>query len=562
MKKLKRKHFINFTDAPGKFWYLAWIGKIHFKKKNHKVQLYFINTSTADDKNLNFDFVEIVKVSTSHLSEYKLGVVYSIEDNSLTNYQLSDFCQNTRISVSKILNPTKNESLLSKGLTKILDSEDLDLIYYKYYINKSKTKKNIYALLTPYTILQYYLFKTDGLIKIFLSINIFNCFKYNYEHYYTEKDTNKKVVELYYDDDKLTYSEASIIAPFIFMKDKLGLKFIYSIYSRIFETVKKEKKGYLNFNFDFIPFEMYFKSKYLNSIDNDIFYLANEINLSQINQTNLFKVDKILLFPFKDKSSTKDRKNHKEINVTRSNYNILDGGVLLNLHQESNNNYQSIKESLSQESYNNLFKIEIKKIKRETQLNAYNVNNITTDINVDECVRDFESYQSSESVIKEKIDLILLGNYDYFKKVIELLKNDEDIIINRDPLKYGEKNYPVKIANSLIDIIEVLYANKCSYIIEFGSGLIGIFDTNQKISTTTLVSIIVKFIHEQVELEKNKLLWTHIFGKKNFYYKEYNVNIKMGVKHSRYGIKKDDSNTAVQIIETTKRVLQRIKNNS
>ncbi|MDE5420994.1 hypothetical protein L3073_02100 [Ancylomarina sp. DW003] len=43
------KYDFDFPEAKGEYWFLLWIGKIHYTKRQKKVQLFFINKSGCNN---------------------------------------------------------------------------------------------------------------------------------------------------------------------------------------------------------------------------------------------------------------------------------------------------------------------------------------------------------------------------------------------------------------------------------------------------------------------------------------------------------------------------------
>lgn len=545
------KYSLKFKNTTQQFWYLAWIGEISHTKKLIKVELFFIKCdyNISSDLKLNYNIFEKVKVPVSYLSSFKIGVIYCVKNKELINPDLSEFNKNTNTFISYgIVKSNETFPLLNNlYFKKIIAHNTIKINYYRLKINE-----NISILITPYSILQYLLFKTDKLVKEILSTEILSCFRFNINSSYIEKESGKKVIELYYDQSKLNHNEASVIAPFLLMKDNLGLKFINSIHSAIFNSFLNNKNSvFPDIYFGFKCFKIGMKTK-LYKHENHMFNLANELNYLEIKDYNLFKIDKILLFPFIDKSSTEDRKNHEEIPYFKDQIQIIDDGHIINLQQDSTSSHSPILDQDSQEYFQVPFNIEIEPVNRKTQINAYRaINNSTNDI-IEESVRDFNSFQYEEKVIKKNIELILLENYKYFKKITSYLELYPDIKINDNPLKIKGK-YPTRIGESLIDIIEINYCERYIYIIEFGEGMIGVFENIEpaQISASLLTILIINFNNTK----SNELLWTHIYHKLfNKYRTEFRINIRMGIKHSRKSVKINENDKYVAIQKTAERI--------
>ena len=544
---MSRKISLKFPEADGKYWYLYWIDQISYFEKRRKVEVVFVNKTT--DKNYLYDLdlksIFKTKINASNLSELYIGLMYDV-DNELF-IKTSNSIPIT-INVNNALHSTDKPFPISDKLfnkqSEIKISEGL--YYYIFYATKfeKKVKIGYNVLVTPYVLMKYFFFNNDKLILKALTGELLDCFQLKTLKFYSDKVTNQKIVELKY-DTKLSKKEAGILAPLIFLKNKIGLNFIRSIYSGIHNTFINNKdkpnyvSSYLKLDWKFENFIMDVSGQPFKG-EKD-YFLAHKISRFSFKDQNPFTVDKILLIPFNSKNSTKDRENHDPIDVKRPNLKPSDS-LLLQLNQGTSNT-QDIIQTTSGVIHENPYNVIIKHVDREEQLNAYNVIREGSDPIIDGIIREIENFDDEmnnirENIIDEVLRLKSVSNLAYFNKVLDaiLLIPNNNLIIDRNLFNEGNENFHY-IGNNYLKIAEI-FSNDCyTYTVEFGHGIIGVFTDFylNKIDSQVLIAISKKFFTYKIDSEnENKLLWTFISdNKKDFLDGDNKINIITGVKHTR-----------------------------
>ncbi len=470
---------------------------------------------------------------------------------------------NKNISFAKREFPLIGNPYFLKNASSVI-SED-----FRYLIlldTKHKYNERTLALISPYCILQYF-FNSDKLIKKALTNTLLDGFEIKKAKLYYDSTSNEKIVELEYDQDKLSEKEAFIIARYLFIKNDIGTKFIKSVGSNVYNSliqnrIKKEKGHYLDFKFDFSNYviECYGKEFYnkVNEYKKDYYSLIYQINKFDFLEKNPYTVDKILLIPFNSKNSTKDRDNHEANEVNRPLKPKPSAFVLLLDHDTANptNPDTSIKptdQSLP-------FRIKIEILERKDQLEAYTVNWLPAPHESEGIVRDLENLDndaknSRENLEREIAYLDSISQFEHFNKTIDQLEliDPIHIIVQRDPLGIGTNNYPVQIESLWITIVEIIWNSEYTYLVEFGKGFIGVFNhiNYSKIDADNLN--ILLSIFERYKLlahEGKKSFWTYINLYAHKFQRDHQIIIQKGVEHTRMQIKGQND----VFLQTAKRI--------
>ncbi|MCT3664263.1 hypothetical protein J2O09_10320 [Elizabethkingia anophelis] len=555
------KYNLSFPKALGKYWLLLWIGKIYYQEKKLKIELLFINKTTANDelRNLDFNTQYTQFVPISCLSDFRIGSLYNTEDNELVDYSISE--SRKQMAISRNINdygkkefPLLGNPYFIRNASNIIpnDFKYLEIPFFNY-------GKQTLALISPYCILQHF-FYSDRLIKKVLSGIIMNAFHLNKAKIYDDKNSNEKLVELTYDSSLLNEKEAFIIAPFLFIKNNIGRKFIHSIYSSLLNSFisnrqKKEHAYYLDFNFEFKDYKIEFTGKELHNNHSIYYTLVYQINKIEFLSKNSFSVDRIILIPTNFKASEKKENSIENTNINKP-MPTRAFIVLLNQDKASTSNPIIKKESIHDPLP---FRIKVDFLKTNEQLEAYKVDLIPPKENPEGLVRELENFENDTKNLIENIEreieyLDSKSYYEHFNNTInELEKINPEITIHRDPLDIGQDYYPIQIESLWINIIEVEYNKSYTYLIEFGSSFIGTFHhiSFSKITKEKLLLLFSKFntSSKQAKLEK-KSLWTFINLLSHTYKKGYNIIIRKGIEHTRKQLFKEENiykQTAIRI---------------
>ncbi len=550
-------------EAPNRYWYLIWTERIEYLKKHKKVKVIFINKESSKNylNDLDRRYIYTTNLSVSFLSDLSTGVIYDSKDKCFIT---PEFQKNISCRVTNYLYPTNKPFPLSNIL--FPDKKEIfnGLSYYVLFGKRKDLKYNV--LISPYVLIKYFLLNSDKLILDAIKGELLDAFKLSDLKFYKDRETGERIVELPYDSSKIKKNLAYIVAPILFLKGKVGLTFIKSIYSQILNSFLHQKnenkiESYLRLDWRFKNYEVIFNGEDFNNVIDESgkvknYFLAHRIVDFKFNDSNPFVVDKIILTAYNSKNSTEDRENHDKIPVERPKKPKA-GLLLLKLNQDISNSSNTIQKTrkVSKESP---FNIKIDHVDREEQINAYEVLPIGSDKFIDGLVRETEEFNNEINAIRQNIydELKLLEsikNLNYFINVLselESLSKKNSILINKNIFGEGEEDfyYPFyPSTNKYLKVAEIFYNNSYIYLVEFGSGLIGIFTSYdlRKIEIIVLKRIINKFFDYRKELEgKNyqKILWTYIYERKEDFFNNDHLIIIQGVKHVRKLITNDDNN--------------------
>ncbi|WP_034734520.1 hypothetical protein [Chryseobacterium indologenes] len=538
----KKKHIIDFPKGRGRYWYLFWIGKIKYDKQR-KVDLYFYNKLMPDESwynNIDYNNWVVKQVPVSFLSEYGIGSLYDVEEEKLLPTS-QDNSYNFTIPDSYYMTQNKfpligNEYFI-KNSSQIIDNS----FKYLKVFGKNKFKKSRCILISPYTILQYLFFYNDKLINKAFSGELLSGFNTDNIKTYSGlgDDLGKKIGELHYDASKLTKQEAIILAPFFFIKDGKGTKFLWSIYSHVqesfFNNLKEKVSVYLNLSWEFKKYNLGVIGKEMYALDSEgkkvDYLLAYRITNFTFLDEQPYTVDEIRLFPFNAKNSTKDRENHDPIDVTRPSLSETEG-LSLNLTKDTANNNPA--GEVTNDKIRNPFYIPVNIIKREKQKEAYNVDLQKGDNENKDVIREIENLLEFSDTVKENVknSIITIGNFEYFKEVIRILREN---YLNESP-NFDVKEFSKNEIPLPFQFVEISHLNKYIYFVEFGNGIIGVFNKELflRISVENLFLLGSEFNDYENEIkETSKILWSYI---RNHYSRDYiakGIVIQLGAKHDR-----------------------------
>lgn len=560
---MKKSILLEVPDVPNRYWYLIWIERIEFLKKHKKVKVTFINKESSKNylNDLDRTYIYTTNLSVSFLSDLSTGVIY---DSKNKCFITPEFQKSISCRVSKFLYPTNKPFPISDIL--FPDKKEIfnDLSYYVLFGKRKDLKYNV--LISPYVIMKYFLLNSDKLILDVIKGELLDAFKLSNLKFYKDRETGERVVELPYDSSKIKKNLAYIVAPILFLKGKVGLTFIKSIYSQILNSFLHQKNknkitSYLKLDWRFENYEVFFNGQDFNNVTDESgeiknYFLAHRIVDFKFNDPNPFIVDKIILTSYNSKNSTEDRENHDKIPVKRPKKPKA-GTLLLKLNQDISNSSNTIQKTrkVSKESP---FNIKIDHVDREEQINAYDVISIGSDKVIDGLVRETEEFNNEINAIRQNIhdELKLLEsieNLNYFINVLnefELILDDCSILINKNLFGEGEDNfyYPRSIPNEYLKIAEIFYNGSYIYLVEFGSGIIGIFTGYdlRKIEIVVIHKIIESFFIYKIQVENKdykKLLWTYIYEKREAFYEKHRINIVQGVKHVRNLLTTEENKT-------------------
>lgn len=532
MVKKKKSIKIDFPHAAGNYWQIMWIEQVYYQRKQRKIEVLFCNKESITNDKFNPDNVYKTKIVISYLSDFGIGSIYNVEKESFENFKFNEVY---RIKIEQNLYLAKNiEFPLNNSIDFLKNSNEivpLGFNYLKAFGESNSGKSHI--LISPYTILQYFLFYNDKLISKAMSGRLVDGFELSEMKFRRCDETGERIGMLRYDAKELTKQQATIVAPYIFLKNNSGIKFLRSLHSHVekafLNSLNGLKRAYLSFHWqDFRNYEITVVGKSY-SVDTKKYLLGFRICNFQFNDANPYIVDKIELFPYNAKDSTDDRDNHEPEDVDRVGDPQLEG-ISLNLNADTGKPFPLINSPVTGEILNP-FNIQVDVIKRDKQLSAYNVNYIPNDQEIKDLIREVEDFDNESKNIIENIKNIIAkaNKFEYFKVLVSVLERD---FLSNDP------NFKINLYSHSNDlktfyIAEVIYQFKAMYLVEFGSGIIGIFNTVNlnRLETEYLYSLVNEFIEKESEIEQGKIFWTFIKNEYKEVYEKRGIIIHMGAKH-------------------------------
>lgn len=531
-RKIKRQIKIDFPEATGNYWRCVWIDQVYYQRKQRKIEVYFYNTESFSDKIFNPQTLYKTKIPISNLSEFGIGSIYNVEERKFEELNYEEIF---RITIKENLYLAKAIEFPINGCEDfITNANEVIPIGFKYLKTFGKSNfRNSHILISPYTILQYFLFYNDRLINKVMSGRLVEGFDLKDLKFRKCEETNMVIGMLRYDAEMLTKGEASIIAPYLFLKNNAGIKFLKSLYSHIeksfLNTLGGNMSSHLSFNWqDFQNYNIDVVGKTYNK-DSKTYLLAYRICNFTFNDSQPYIVDKIELFPFNAKDSTEDRKNHEEEDIDKPGDPDIEG-VSLNLNADSAKPIPPIN-TPKDEQLLNPFNIQVDVIKRDKQLGAYRVNYLPNDLKIDDLTRDIENFDNESKDLIENIKIIIAkaGNFEYFKVLIKIMEKEflsEDSKFKLKLISHYDEGISFYIA-------EIIYQSKAIYLVEFGSGIIGLFSSIgfNILETEFIYALVKEFIKKEPEVEPGKVLWTYIKNEFEKYYEKKGIILYTGAKH-------------------------------
>jgi hypothetical protein len=248
----RRNYDFKFPDAEGNYWYLIWIGKIHYTKRQKKVELYFINTTDCSDLVRYFRENSIFKilVPVSYLAEFQIGMLYSRLEEKFISYEMVK-SRNLVLTEDNLEGTHDGIPVLNKSYYSFLNEEDgIDIECMKYthpYNNK------VPVFITPYCIADYLFFRSDKLVNKVLSGELLDGFNLSKVNLYFDNTSNERVAEIMFDQAQIDKKDAFDVVRYLFLRDDIGVKFIKGIYSNLYSSLHNsigllETSAYLKFN--------------------------------------------------------------------------------------------------------------------------------------------------------------------------------------------------------------------------------------------------------------------------------------------------------------------------
>lgn len=540
-RKLKKTIKIDLPEGIGKFWKVIWINKVYYQAKQRKIDVYFHNTKSNHDEELVPENVCRKKMAISSLADFGIGSVYNAEEKKIVELHFDEVF---RIEIKKNIFLAKTiEFPLNENTDFLPDASEIVKVGFNFLktYGGSHIRKRL-ILTSPYTILQYFLFYNDRLISKAMCGKLLDGFGLSKIKYRICEDTGGLIGMLRYDVNKLRKREACIVAPYLFLKDHAGIKFIKSLFSHVennfLQIFKGPKSSYLSFNWqDFNNYSIYVIGKSFYQ-DSNKYLLTYRICNFRFNDSQPFTVDKIELFPFNSKDSTDDRENHEPEDVDKPG-NPTITGVSLNLSASAAKPIPPLN-ATENTPVQNPFNIQVEVIKRDKQLSAFNVNYITNNDEVNDLTRELENLDKYSNDIIQNIENIIIKveNFEYFEALLKILQ--EEFLVENPSFKMKRFNYTHDVKSFYA--VEISCNLRAIYLVEFGSGIIGVFTSDNLgiLENEYVCSLVNEFIAKKNEVESRKVLWTYIKNEfednvekkiEDSFYKKRRIIIYTGIKH-------------------------------
>lgn len=547
--------------APGRYWFLTQVGKVVFKDLIFQVKFHFINTYQANSlyKGFNNSYKETHILAIEYLDLFSRGTIYdTVKNEIITPDKYYNKKWGVKLTIPPSYYPTTKEIPFANSKYSGLDNIDLsDIQYYKFKGKKSNGyKTNVYMFMD--TICNYLFLKhSSRLISLILKHSISSLFLTSEKRVY-EKD-NKLIGYIKYDNQNLKYSEAKAIVPFLFMKNNLGGKALTQMESSLksFFIDNKDSKEklsdgtYLKTFFPFnesIDFELQGRSF---STDNKSYFTTTRIVGHNFTK-NPFEVDEVLLEELFPNNSTdkRDEKNRNSITkphtiVSEETSNevkneIGNSGVPTNHHINNVNNTQDS------------FSLPVKKVIRDDQHEAYDVNSIPTDKDIKgSTLWTYESDSQSENIRTNFISIFYkkfkISKFELMKLIVNKLESIYNVKCNYDNLGYRTPaNNIYVIDGHKMMIVEMVYTynNKdyYSYIIELEKGYAGfIYNVNyHSIPQFTIEIFINLCLIKLKNLNKYERIWTSIYSLSDEMENKHLIKIGTALTHQTKELNNND----------------------
>ncbi len=545
-------------NAPGRYWYLRWIGKIT-NNRGFKVELHFINSIKDNDYFYNFeeDFKQVQVVLVEALHFFTIGSIYDTIDNTIKRPdQYLKTSQIVSVKRKHYYNTSKKE-LPILDLEYSLVGREIDYNSLKYYwlVGKTDFIEKVKVIMPVHVFCNYFYFRQSNLITL-----IFN-------HTLSEVFTleNKKIISLpssrvgyvKYDNTKIDRGQAETLAPFLFIKNNAGIKYIDAIGNNLVSFLYNNRgnkeilnKGiYLNTE---IPFqdEIHFKiqGKHFHDGEGNNYLLAYRIVNHSFLVDNPLTVDEIRLerlFPEK-------RRKKKDRDTTGTGVRLIppkpNSNTEITLDNKAGNSRVPIQENESQA--NGLFDLDIpiKHLVNDPLDEDYDPNIILTDLELDKATLNAYKTDPESEYLRQKYtaSTTKINRFDLISLSIKCLKERYDVDYNFAPLdlKQSSKELYGIYENGTfhkVMVIELCYNNEYFYTVEFERGYTGFFHQVEKeqLIPFYLETFVIHSLRILTELKKGEHIWTIIRKKMDSFMREKNIVLRVNLSHQVKDYKND-----------------------
>jgi hypothetical protein len=547
---------IKFNEnAPGRYWYLYWIGKITVDGNIFKVKLNFINTDNRDNFYNGYkshkEYKQEVILPIEVLVFLTPGTIYDSKNNKLiysSEYNKDE--RNVKIDFPFVYRKTKKIFPFLDSEYSILDQrDDLDgLDYYVFVTSKLifNKKSKVKLFLTDYVLCKYFFFNSSKFLSLLMRQGIKELFDINNLKIITNDDC-KRIGILKYNNNLLGKDDVSSIAHFFFMPGDKGIKSLLKLENEVLNFFVNERNNneklksgiYLNTIFPFSEnlLSVNIQGKEFN-VDGQNYLIAERIIDHQYNP-NLFLVDEIKIEEFFPKRSTDQKEDLNKTKVSLSAQPSIKGNRI-NLTSESlGNSKANIIDAYINSGNVSGFQFPVSNIIRDEQDKAYDVSLIPTERQLNRgTIINQGSEFDSDSVRNNFIDnqpSNSISRFELMRLTVRKLEVEYSVKCQFKCLSnFILSNNTYKISNHSVMIISLYYENKYFYLVEFNRGFTGFIHDKfmKRIDPVKLELFLKASINKIGELNKNQHIWTKIREFSEVILEKQGIVIAHPLKHS------------------------------
>lgn len=542
-------------NAPGRYWYLYWIGKITVDNNIFKIKLNFINTDKIDNfyngyKNYK-EYKQEVILPIENLVFLTPGTIYDSEKNKLiysSEYNKDE--RNVKIDFPFDYRKTKKVFPFLDSQYSIFDQrDDLDSLDYYFFVTSKiifNRKSNIKLFLTDYVLCKYFFFNSSKFLSLLIRQGIKELFDISSIKIITD-DNSKRIGLLKYNNNLLGEEDVSLMAHFLFMPGDKGIKSLLKLESEVLSFFVRERNNhekiksgiFLNTIF---PFSENLLSVNIQGkafkVDEQDYFIAERIIDHQYNP-NLFLVDKIRIEELFPKTSTDQKADLDKTKVSLPAQPSIKGNRI-NLTSESlGNSKANIIDTHINSGRVSGFQFPVEKIIRDKQDKAYDVSLIPTEKQLNEGTSINQgSDLGSDSVRNNFLDTLpptSISRFELMRLTVKKLEEKYRVKCQFKCLSSSIlSNNTYKISNHSVMVISLYYQNKYFYLVEFNRGFTGFIHDNslERIDPFKLELFLKSSVKKIDELKKNQYVWTKIRMFSDDAKKKLGIVIVDPLKHS------------------------------
>lgn len=550
---MKNPPKISFNpEAPNRYWYLFWIGKIVFENHTFKVRYYFINTRRNDDQIRGYKngMIEVKTLPIKSLFFLTPGLIYdSLKNNLITpsNYLERDKQQLSVFAVANYRATTRPFPFLKSKYTPLNEDMDFEGLSYYTFNSDNNYGKSIKVILPIHVLCHYIFFKSSNLIYLLINHDLEEFFYMNDK---TILDLGgEKVGFVRYNNSVIKEQDAINLAPFLFMQNDKGIHSLNSLSLRLkkffidykdYESVIR-KGRYLDTDWPFTQdMNLNIQGKKF-TVNGESFFMGYRIVNHDV-KGNLLTVDRIRVL--KTFSTSKVNDNSTKLSITVKNNSGRD--LETSLENIVGNSTHNIQQNLIETDSVFNFGIPVDVISNDKNDASYNINLIPSEEDLSKgTLNTFNTDPKSEYIrqtfnsrFKLKID-----RFDFVVYAVSKLKTEFNVGANFNTLdKKMLTQHTYSFQGDKVMVIELNHKDHFYYLVEFERGTLGFI---HKTDFTSIVPLFLEIFIDNCLLElenlyKNEYLWSRIKKKKNEFLEEYQIVVRTSLTHQVDGFKNTD----------------------